>query len=278
MTPVTTTIANWQLLAKKAPALILLYGQHVVYALVIFFIGWWIAKGLRRAVREVLKRRKLDATVRHFLSQSVYIAVMIFVIVAVLSQIGVATATLVASVGAIGLAISLSLRNSLGNLASGILLLINHPFKAGHFVDVGNTLGTVEKITLWFTILKTGDNQTVSMPNSQVMSNKIVNYSERGTRRINLTVGIGYNDDIKKAKKVLEAIAKKDKRVLVDPAPMVAVAELADSSVNLTFRAWTKTSDYWATRWACMEAIKLTFDQEGISIPYPQQDIHLDKD
>ncbi len=251
------------------------YGLRVVYAVAILIIGWWAAKIIRRVFRRVLQKRHVEDTIRLFLSDILYILLMTFVFIAALSKIGVQTASLIAAVGAVGFAVALSLRNSVSNFASGVLLVMNHPFAVGDFVELGSTSGTVEKITLLFTILKTSDNQTIAMPNGQVMNNKITNYSDRDTRRMNLVVGIGYESDIKLAKSLLLDIAKADNRILTEPAPLVAVKELADSSVNLLFRVWTQRADYWQTLYDCNETIKLTFDQHGINIPFPQQDIHL---
>lgn len=251
------------------------YGLRVVYAIAILIIGWWAAKIIRRVFRRILQKRHVEDTVRLFLSDILYILLMTFVFIAALSKIGIQTASLIAAVGAVGFAVALSLRNSVSNFASGVLLVMNHPFAVGDFVELGSTSGTVEKITLLFTILKTSDNQTIAMPNGQVMNNKITNYSDRDTRRMNLVIGIGYESDIKLAKSLLLDIAKADDRILSEPAPMVAVKELADSSVNLLFRVWTQRTDYWQTLYDCNETIKLTFDQHGINIPFPQQDVHL---
>lgn len=253
------------------------YGLRVLYAVLILVVGLWVARIVRKVFVKVLTQRKVEKTIRVFLSQVLYFTVLSFVLVAVLSMIGIQTASLVAVIGAIGLAISFSLRNSLSNIAAGILLIVNKPFKIGQFVEVSGQTGTVEKINLFLTTLKTSDNQSVAISNGQILNAKIVNFSDRPVRRINITVGISYDDDMKKAKKLLLDLIKKDKRFHTDPEPLVAVSELANSSVNLVFRAWVDSGNYWPMVFEYNEKIKDTFDQNDITIPYPQQDVYLHK-
>ena len=270
-----TAVLSWQNWHQYLAEYDMNYGLRVVYAVAILLVGWWLAKLVKSLFGGVLRRRQMEETVRLFLTDILYVLLLTFVVIAALSKLGIQTASLIAAVGAVGFAIALSLRNSVSNFASGVLLVANHPFSVGDFVELGSTSGTVEKITLLFTVLKTSDNQIISMPNVQVMNNRITNYSLRDTRRMNIVVGIGYDDDIALAKKLMLEIAAADARILQDPAPMVAVKELADSSVNLLFRVWTQRTDYWQTLYDCNEQIKLKFDAHGVNIPFPQQDVHL---
>ena len=203
---------------------------------------------------------------------------MLFVIIASLNELGVDTTSLVAILGAAGLAIGLSLQGSLQNFAAGVMLLVFRPFKAGDFVEAGGAAGVVKSISIFTTIMTSGDNKEIIVPNGQIYSGTITNYSAKETRRVDMVVGIGYDADLKRAKEVLKELAAADSRILQDPAPTIAVAELADSSVNFVVRPWVKAADFWAVKFDFTEAVKLRFDQEGISIPFPQMDVHLHKD
>jgi small conductance mechanosensitive channel len=202
---------------------------------------------------------------------------MVFVIIAAINTLGVQTTSFIAVIGAAGLAIGFALQGSLANFASGVMLIIFRPFKAGDFVEAGGTSGAVEAIHIFNTVLKTPDNKKVIIPNSKVTGDNIVNYSAKDTRRVDLVFGIGYEDDIRKAKQTLEQIVASDERVLKDPAPTIAVSELGDSSVNFVVRPWVNTADYWSVYFDLTEKVKLTFDDQGISIPFPQTDVHLHK-
>jgi len=254
-----------------------LYGVKIIAALVIFVIGKWLARKLGNATKKVMERREVDAALVNFTSSLVYYALLVFVVIAALGQTGIQTASFVAIVGAAGLAIGLAMQGSLSNFAAGVLIIIFKPFKIGDFVEMAGTAGVVENIMIFTTEMKTGDNKKIIVPNSSVLGGVITNYSANDTRRVDLVMGIGYNDDIDKAKQVLEEIINADERILKDPAPLIAVSELADSSVNFAVRPWVKSADYWAVYFALNETVKKRFDQEGISIPYPQQDIHLHK-
>jgi small conductance mechanosensitive channel len=236
-----------------------------------------VAKKLGSVAEKMMKSREVDAALVNFISSMVYYALLIFVVIAALGQIGIQTASFVAIVGAAGLAIGLAMQGSLSNFAAGVLIIIFKPFKIGDFVEMAGTAGVVENIMIFTTEMKTGDNKKIIVPNSSVLGGVITNYSANETRRVDLVMGIGYNDDIDKAKQVLEEIINADERILKDPAPLIAVSELADSSVNFAVRPWVKSADYWAVYFALNETVKKRFDQEGISIPYPQQDIHLHK-
>lgn len=251
------------------------YGLKVVAAILIFIIGRIVAGWLRRFAEKVMTKRDVDPTLVGFVSSLAYIGMMAFVILAALGQLGIQTTSFIAVLGAAGLAIGLALQGSLANFAAGFLLILFRPFKVGDFIEGGGVSGVVEKIEMFTTTLRTGDNKTIIVPNGKLAGDNIVNYSTKETRRVDLTVGASYDADIKHVKQVLEDIVKADERVLADPAPMIAVGELADSSVNFVVRAWVKSGDYWGVFFDTTEAVKLRFDQEGIELPYPQRDVHL---
>lgn len=251
------------------------YGQAFIFAIVIFIFGKWVAKAITNFAKKTLKRSGLDDTLVIFLGNIIYAILFAFVIIAALSQLGVETTSLAAIFAAAGLAIGLALQGSLSNFASGVMIIAFRPFKKGDFIEAAGTSGSVEEVGIFCTTLKSGDNKMIVIPNGALTGGNIVNFSAHDTRRIDLVFGIGYDDDIKKAKMLLGDIITAESRILKDPAPVIAVAELADSSVNLAVRPWVKTSDYWGVKFDLLEAVKLRFDQEGISIPFPQQDVHM---
>ncbi|MBU8933828.1 MAG: mechanosensitive ion channel [candidate division Zixibacteria bacterium] len=251
------------------------YGPMIIGALAILIIGRIVVGIITGIVRRLMKKANVDDTLISFVVAMTRIGLMVFVLLASLNQLGVQTTSFIAIIGAAGLAIGLALQGSLSNFASGVMLIIFRPFKNGDFVEAGGSTGVVEAIGIFSTIMRTGDNKRVIIPNSNITGGNIVNYSAKETRRIDLVFGIGYDDDLKKAKGILERLMIEDDRILKDPAPVVAVSELADSSVNFVVRPWVKTADYWVVLWDLTEKVKLTFDAEGISIPYPQQDVHM---
>jgi small conductance mechanosensitive channel len=251
------------------------YGLKVVGAIVILVVGRIIVGFLAKMVGRLLRGAGTDETLTKFIMSLTRIGLLIFVILAAVNTLGVETTSFIAVIGAAGLAIGFALQGSLANFASGVMLIIFRPFKTGDFVEIAGTVGTVDAIQIFNTVLKTPDNKMIIVPNSGVTGGNITNYSANETRRIDLVFGISYDDDIKKAKKILERILAEDERVLKEPAPVVAVSELADSSVNFVVRPWAKTSDYWRVYFDITEKVKLTFDEQGISIPYPQRDIHM---
>ena len=259
---------------NQVKEILAIYGIRVIAALAIFIIGRWVAKGLRNLLRRVMTRSKVDKTLISFVCNLSYVVLLAFVIIAALSKLGIETTSLIAILGAASLAIGLALRGSLSNFAAGVMMIIFRPFKVGDFIEGGGTSGTVEEIQIFSTQLKTADNKTVIVPNAKIFGDKIVNYSTKGTRRVDMTFGIGYDDDIDKARSVILDIINGDERVLKDQAPVVAVSELADSTVNFTVRVWTKSGDYWGFLWDTTETVKKRFDAEDISITYPQQDVH----
>jgi len=248
---------------------------NVIAALAIFFIGWWVAKIIRKMIVGVMERKNIDAMLVSFTGNIAYIVLFTFVLIAALGKLGIQTTSFIAILGAAGLAIGLSLQGSLSNFASGIMIIFFRPFKVGDYVEAAGTAGIIEGIQIFFTQLRTPDNKYITIPNSSITSGNIINYSARAERRVDLVFGVSYDDNIKTVKEILEEMLKNDDRILAEPAPTIAVSALGDSSVNLICRPWVKTDDYWPVYWDLVEKVKLRFDQEGISIPYPQRDIHL---
>ncbi len=253
------------------------YGPKIIGAILIFMIGKIISRWIQHIVVKLMRKNKLDETLVTFIESLVYIMLMIVVVLAALNTLGVQTTSFVAILGAAGLAVGLALQGTLGNVGSGVMLISFRPFKVGDFISAGGETGTVAGISIFATTLHTLDNKVVTVPNSAIAGGNITNFSAKEVRRIDLKFGIGYGDDLKMAKGVLEDIIKEDNRVLSDPAPFVGVSELGDSSVNFVFRPWVKSADYWDVYFDMHEKVKLTFDEKGISIPFPQMDIHLNK-
>lgn len=254
------------------------YLLQLIAAVVIFYIGRMVAKGVRRFMEKALLARSVDKAVVSFVASIVYAIIMIATVLMALSQVGVQTTSFIAILGAAGLAVGLALQGSLANFASGILIILFRPFKSGDFIDAGGITGTVDKIEIFQTIMKTPDNKRVIVPNAQITGSAITNYSAEATRRVDLVIGISYESDLKKAKQLLEDMLKNDPRVLAEPAPVVKVGALADSSVNFVVRPWVNSADYWAVYWDILENVKVTFDEQGIGIPFPQMDVHIKQD
>ena len=248
---------------------------QITVALAIFVIGRWIAKWLTGVVEKLMKKSRVDDMLVNFVSNMVYSVLLLVVVMAALDHLGIETTSLLAVFGAAGLAIGLALKDSLANFSSGVMIILFRPFKVGDFVEAGGASGVVEEVRMFATILRTGDNRAIIVPNGHIYGGTITNYSAKPTRRIDLVFGIGYDDDIAKAKQIINDIMKQDDRILSDPEPAVAMAELADSSVNFNVRPWVKSGDYWPVRADLLENVKLAFDANGISIPYPQQDVHM---
>ena len=253
------------------------WGTNILLAIVIFYAGRWIARLINKILEKVLIKSKMDTMLVNFVTSITYALMLLVVIIASLDRLGVDTTSMVALIGAAGLAVGLALQGSLQNFASGVMLIVFRPFKAGDFVEAGGTTGIVEDITIFTTTMRTPDNKEVIVPNGTIFGGTITNYSARDTRRVDLVFGIGYDDDLKKAKQILNELVAADERILQDPAPQVAVSELADSSVNFVVRPWVKSADYWDVYFDLTETVKLTFDEKGISIPYPQMDVHVTK-
>ena len=250
-------------------------GMKLVAAVLIFFIGRWLAHFAVKMVRKALARTDMEDTLENFLCNILNALLMTVVIIATIGAMGVQTTSLLAVLGAAGLAIGLALQGSLSNFAAGVLIVAFRPYKMGDFIEAGGEAGTVEEVQIFTTVLKTPDNKMIIVPNSQVMNGTITNYSAKDTRRVDLVAGIGYDDDIDAAYRVLKEIIDGNDLILKEPAPAIAVNELADSSVNFIVRPWCKSADYWTVYNGVTEEIKRRFDAAGISIPYPQQDVHM---
>ena len=251
---------------------------NIAMAVAIFVIGRLIVGLLLSIFRRVMAKSKYDDMLINFVESIVSAILMLFVIVASLDQLGVDTTSLVAIVGAAGLAIGLSLQDSLKNFAAGVMLLVFKPFKQGNYVATAGTEGIVQKIGIFHTVMTSLDNKEITIPNGKIYSDNITNFSAKDTRRCDMMFGIGYDDDLLKAKSILQELVDSEERILKEPACLIGVAELGDNSVNFTVRPWVKASDNLAVRLAFTEAVKLRFDEEGISIPYPQMDVHFYKE
>jgi small conductance mechanosensitive channel len=249
----------------------------ILLALIIFIVGQLVAKVISRIIGKVLSHTKLDKILVEFIQSLVNALLMVFVIVAALDQVGINTNSVIAVLAAAGLAIGLALQGSLQNFAAGFMLLIFRPFKSGDFVEAAGTSGIVDKVGIFSTTMHTGDNKLVIIPNGAIYSSNIINYSAMGTRRIDMIFGIGYGDDMKKARDIIATVIAAEERVLKNPETLIAVGELGACSVNFYVRPWVRADDYWDVKFALTENIKQAFDDNGISIPFPQMDIHLNK-
>ena len=270
------TIQNTDMqgLMEFGTELAMTWGLKIVGAIAVLIIGRMIAGAVRRITRKALENADVDRTLVPFLSKLVYFFVLIVVLIAVLGVFGVQTASLVAVLGAAGLAVGLALQGTLSNFAAGVMLLFFRPFKLGDFIDAAGTTGTVVEIGVFATTLKSPDNVKIVVPNSQVYGATIKNFNGYDTRRVDMEIGISYNDDIPKAIEIIRGIVSSDPRVLAEPESVVAVSNLGDSSVDLVIRPWCAGSDYWALRWDLNQRIKEGLEAAGCSIPYPQTDVH----
>lgn len=256
---------------------VLPWGISIVMAIAIFIIGKFVVGLLVSLAKKIMTKGKVDNILINFVASIIKTVLLLFVVIAALDQLGVDTTSMIALIGAAGLAIGLALQGTLQNLASGVMLIIFRPFSDGDFIEAGGVSGVVEEIGIFSITMRTADNREVIVPNGAIYGGTITNNSRRATRRVDMVFGIGYDDDLLKAKDILNRILSEDDRILADPAPTVAVGELADSSVNFNVRPWCNTPDYWGVYGDIHEKVKLTFDAEGISIPYPQMDVHHDK-
>ena len=250
-------------------------GPGIIVAIIILIVGRWLAMWFASIGKKAMAKGGVDETLARFLSKLLYYSLLAAVVIAAADQIGIKTTSFIAILGAAGLAIGLALKDSLANFASGVMLILLRPFKVGDAVTAGGVSGKVQQVDIFSTVVLTPDNQRQIIPNSKITSDVITNVTAEPTRRIDLVIGIGYDDDIALAKTTLEELVSGDDRVLADPAPTIAVANLGASSIDLIVRPWVKTGDYWDVRLDLTEKIKLTFDEKNISIPYPQQDVHM---
>lgn len=264
--------------AELMDTYIIPFGIKIALALLIYIVGKLVAKLIVNVFGKIMSKSKYDGMLVEFLKSILNAILMLFVIVASLDQLGVDTTSMVAILGAAGLAIGLSLQGSLQNFAAGVMLLVFRPFKQGDFVEAGGTAGVIKNITIFTTIMTTPDNKEIIVPNGNIYSGNIINFSAKETRRVDMVVGISYDSDLRKAKEILQQIADSDERILKDPKVQIAVSELADSSVNFVVRPWVKSSDFWGVKFDFTEQVKLRFDEAGIAIPFPQMDVHLHKE
>jgi len=272
---VETVTTSSQQIVDAAVALVSTWGIQVVGAIAVLILGRWAAGLVRRGVRRGLERANADAALVPFFSSMAYYVTLAVVVIAVLSLFGIETTSLVAVLGAAGLAVGLALQGTLSNFAAGVMLLVFRPVRIGDFVEVAGVAGVVQEIGLFSIVLHTGDNVRITIPNSGVFDSVIKNYSSNETRRIDLVMGVSYDDDLGRAQQIIEDVLAKEPRVLADPAPTVAVSELADSSVNFVVRPWVAGSEYWPTRFDLTRALKEALEAGGCSFPYPQQDVHV---
>ena len=251
------------------------FGKNLIIAILIFYIGRFVVNLAVRGLTRVMARQQVDITLQTFVGNLVRVALMVVVIIAAIGAIGIQTTSFIAIFGAAGLAVGLALQGSLSNFAAGVLIVLFRPYKVGDYVEAAGIAGSVEQVQILTTVLKTPDNKQIIVPNSQIMDSIITNYSANDTRRVDLTVGVSYEDDLDKVTATLRELVDADDRILKDPECQIAVLELADSSVNFVVRPWARTSDYWGVYFDLTEKIKKRFDNEGISFPFPQQDVHL---
>lgn len=251
------------------------WGLKIFIALVIFLVGMMLAKSTTSLTRKAMRKSRMDEALVNFLGSIIFTVLLVAVILAAVDTLGVNITSLLAILGAAGLAVGLAMKDSLANFASGVMIMVFRPFKIGDFVKCGGDSGIVDEIGLFCVLMRTPDNQRIIIPNSAVFGNTITNADTLPTRRIDLVMGISYDDNIGTARNIIAEIIAADERILTDPEPVIAVAELGDSSVNLIVRPWVKTEDYWATRWDLIEKLKIKLEEGGITIPFPQRDVHL---
>lgn len=274
MNQLFSSTPEWMATAEK---LLTEFGLKLIAAVLIFVIGRWIAKMVQNGLEKGMLKAHVDPVLVTFTVNMAYAALMVFVVLAALGQLGVQTTSFIAVLGAAGLAVGLALQGSLSNFAAGVMMIIFRPFKIGDYIEGGGVGGVVKAIHIFTTTLTTPDNKRVIVPNSKIMADNITNYSAEGIRRVDMTASISYGDSIDKAKALLTEILAKDPRVLKDPVPFVGVLAMAESSVDFAVRPWVKADDYWAVFHDLTETIKKRFDAEGLTIPFPQRDVHLYK-
>lgn len=266
----------WHQLQTFVQAHIVPYAWNIIAAALLFFVGIWVVGRLSQWVMRLLGKR-MDATVAQFVGRTTHVGLFAMVVIVALDRLGVNTTSLVAMFGAAGLAVGLALKDSLSNFAAGVMLIVFRIFRVGHYVEIAGTAGTVVEIRIFATVLSTGDNKVITVPNGKILTGNIVNYSEKPTRRVDMQFGVGYEADLSEVKRILQEIVAADERCLKEPAPTIVVSELADNSVNLLCRPWVKAADYWPVKWSMTEEVKRRFDEAGVSIPFPQMDIHVNQ-
>jgi len=251
------------------------FGLNVAIAIAIFYVGKMVINLVVRGLRKVMRRQEVDKTLETFVCNLVRMVLLVIVIIAAIGQIGIETTSFIAIFGAAGLAVGLALQGSLSNFAAGVLIVLFRPYRVGDFIEAAGISGVVEQVQILTTVLKTGDNKQIIVPNGQIMDSIITNYSANDTRRVDMVVGVSYDDDLDKVRDTIKELIAAEDRILDEPACTIAVSALADSSVNFVVRPWVKTSDYWGVMFDLTEAVKKRFDKEGITFPFPQQDVHV---
>lgn len=260
---------------EKAIEMVMEYGPQLILAIITLIVGLWVIKLINKSVNKAMAKANVDASLHKFFLSLISILLKALLLISVVSMIGVEATSFVAILGAAGLAVGLALQGSLANFAGGVLILLFKPFKVGDVIDAQGYIGSVNAIQVFNTILKTPDNKTIIIPNGALANNSLTNYSTEAQRRVDMVFGIGYQDSIAKAKEILSSLIDADSRILKDPAAQIVVSELADSSVNISVRMWCISADYWGIYFDMMEKVKTTFDEKGISIPFPQRDVHI---
>lgn len=274
---INATIGNYDKYVDIVIQYTSLYGVKLILALVVFLIGKRIARMLTNIAVKAMNKGSVDSELTGFLDSLIYWGLIAIVVIAALGQLGIQTASFIAILGAAGLAVGLALQGSLSNFAAGVLILILRPFNVGNWVEMAGAAGSVVSINIFTTELLTGDNKQIIIPNSRVLDGNIINFSSTGTRRVDMIFGISYGDDIDKAKGILKSVVDSDERILTDKDTRIAVSALADSSVNFVVRPWVNSADYWDVLFDMNAEVKRRFDAEGISIPFPQRDVHIFK-
>jgi len=270
-------MVDLNLMINKLVEQVILYLPKVVSAILVLIFGLMAIGSLTRFVDKAMRKSKVDISLRGFLRNLFKISLKVILFITVIAMFGIQMTSFITLLGAAGLAVGLALQGSLANFAGGVLILLFKPFEVGHYIKAQGYSGTVDQIRIFNTILKTPDNKTIIIPNGPLSNGSLINYSVENKRRVDFSFGVGYDDDLQKAQKILKKIVKGHKKVLQDPEPFVRIGELGDSSVNFTVRVWTKLSDYWDVHFDIIETVKSEFDKNKISIPYPQMDIHMSK-
>jgi len=265
-------------LLETATELTMSYGPKLVAAIAVWVIGGWIVKLILKGIDKTMEKGKTDASLRPFLSGLIGGLLKVMVVITALGMLGIEMTSFIAILGAAGLAVGMALSGTLQNFAGGVMILIFKPFKVGDVIDAQGYVGAVKEIQIFNTMLKTPDNKTIIIPNGGLSTGTMVNFSTEERRRVDWTIGVGYGDDLDKARAVIQRLCDNDSRILTDTAVLIAVSELADSSVNFTVRAWVNAADYWGVFFAMNENVYNTFNKEGLNIPYPQMDVHVHKD
>lgn len=268
---------NIEKLLETGNELILTYGPRLIGALITLIVGWWIISIIRNTLRKRFEKRNMEPSLRGFLNSMIGITLKILLLVSVVGMMGVQMTSFIAILGAAGLAVGMALSGTLQNFAGGVIILLFKPFKVGDYIEAQGHSGSVNEIQIFNTILKTPDNKTIIIPNGGLSTGSMINYSTEPRRRVDFIFGIGYGDDVDKAKAVIQQLIDADNRILKDPEPFIAVSELADSSVNLVVRVWAEASNYWGIHFDMHEKVYKAFDKEGLNIPFPQMDVHVHK-